>query len=35
MLNIESSPKSGMAIISETTRKARKHAITANIENIS
>jgi hypothetical protein len=34
-LIIESSPKTGMAITSDTTRKARKLAITTNIENMS
>jgi hypothetical protein len=35
MLNMDSSPKSGMAITSDKTMKARKLAITTNIENIN
>jgi hypothetical protein len=35
MLIIDSSPNSGIAITREITIKARKQAITTNIENIS
>jgi hypothetical protein len=35
MLNIELSPKIGIAMTSERTIKARKLAITTNIENMS
>ncbi|GAB1454265.1 hypothetical protein MASR2M47_43210 [Draconibacterium sp.] len=35
MLSITSTPKNGIAIISDTTIKARKVAITTNIENMS